>query len=492
MNESATLIREVSVRALEKMRTNLIRIKSNKLGQLGVSGAEDGARNASAAWLRYTSERGRRELWRFGLGGEVLAVGIGDSSVSQTGQGQSDASRKTWWVATGLLILMAALFLSTHVWRQDVAWLQAVRAFSEAAMVGALADWFAVTALFRYPLGIPIPHTAIIPSNKGRIGRSLGQFVQSNFLSPEVLEGEAVNISGAVARWLSDPGNRKRILRRVRALVPRMLENIEEGELRAFLDKQVEEIIGRIDLAKTSGCLLRLLTSNDMHELVLDEVVRQTRSFFRANQDWFRGQLRDASPWFVPDFVDKRIFEAILTKTEDTFTQALTDRNHELRRRVHDAVRSFIARLETSPEAQRKGEEIRAMLLANDVFRGYVNSVRDGLLEEIKADIRSDGSRVAEAIERILTNFVMTMSASEELQQRLNKGIRGALQTLAGEQGGHVADLIARTIDSWDSSTIVSKLEEQVGPDLQYIRINGTIVGGLVGLLLYLVERILT
>ncbi len=415
-----------------------------------------------------------------------------DSTVSDAVQEQSEASRKTWWIATGLLIFMAVLFLTTHLWRGSVGWFQAVRAFSEAAMVGALADWFAVTALFRYPLGIPIPHTAIIPSNKGRIGRSLGQFVQSNFLSPEVLEGEVVNISGAVARWLSDSGNRKRILRRVRVLVPRVLESVEEGELREFLDRQVEEILSRIDLAKTSGRLLRLLTSNDMHELVLDEVVRQTRSFFRANQDWFRGQLREASPWFVPEFVDKRIFEAILDKTEETFTKALADRNHELRRRVHNAVRDFIAKLETSPETQRKGEEIREMLLANDVFRGYINSVRDGLLQEIKADIRSDGSHVAAAIERILTNFVTTMSASEDLQQRLNKGIRGALGALAGEQGGHVADLIARTIDSWDASTIVTKLEEQVGPDLQYIRINGTLVGGLVGLLLYVIERIVS
>lgn len=415
-----------------------------------------------------------------------------DSTGSDAGQEQSEASRRTWWIATGLLIFMAALFLTTHLWGEGVGWLQAVRAFSEAAMVGALADWFAVTALFRYPLGIPIPHTAIIPSNKSRIGRSLGQFVQSNFLSPEVLEGEVVNISGAVARWLSDPGNRKRILHRVRVLVPRVLESVEEGELRAFLDRQAEEILSRIDLAKTSGRLLQLLTSNDMHELVLDEVVRQTRSFFRANQDWFRGQLREASPWFVPEFIDKRIFEAILDKTEDTFTKALADRNHELRRRVHNAVRDFISTLETSPEAQRKGEEIRGLLLANDVFRGYINSVCDGLLQEIKADIRSDGSHVAAAIERILTNFVTIMSASEELQQKLNKGIREALRALTGEQGGHVADLISRTIDAWDTSTIVTKLEEQVGPDLQYIRINGTIVGGLVGLFLYVIERILS
>jgi uncharacterized membrane-anchored protein YjiN (DUF445 family) len=269
------------------------------------------------------------------------------------------------------------------------------------------------------------------------------------------------------------------------------LENVEEGELRAFLDKQVEEILSRVDLAKTSGRLLRLLTSNDMHEVVLDEVVRQTRSFFRANQDWFRAQLREASPWFVPDFVDKRIFESILNKTEDTLGKALTDRNHELRRRVHGAMRDFIVKLEISPEAQRKGEEIRKMLLSNEVFRGYINSLRDAFVEEIKADISSDRSHVADAIERVLANFVTTMSASEELQQRLNRGIRGVLNILAGEQSGHVADLVSRTIDSWDSSTIVSKLEEQVGSDLQYIRINGTLVGGLVGLLLHVIQRVL-
>jgi uncharacterized membrane-anchored protein YjiN (DUF445 family) len=408
---------------------------------------------------------------------------------AETVQGQSNASRGMWWIATGLLLLMALLLVGTHLWPVDAGWMQALRAFSEAAMVGALADWFAVTALFRYPLGIPIPHTAIIPSNKSRIGRSLGQFVQSNFLSQEVLEGEAVNISGAVAQWLGDPTNRMRILRRVRSLIPRLLENVEEGELRAFLDRQVEEILSRVDLAKASGRILRLLTSNDMHEVVLDEVVRQTRGFFRANQDWFREQLREASPWFVPDFVDKRIFDSIINKTEDTLAKALNDRNHELRRRVHGAMSDFIVRLETSPEAQRKGEEIRAMLLSNEVFREYVNSIRDGLLAEIRSDIRSESSEVAGAIERILTNFVTTMSASEELQQRLNRGIRGVLGTLAGEQGGHVADLISRTIDSWDSSTIVNKLEEQVGSDLQYIRINGTIVGGLVGLVLHLIQR---
>jgi uncharacterized membrane-anchored protein YjiN (DUF445 family) len=383
---------------------------------------------------------------------------------------------------------MGVLFIVSHLWKGEAGWIEAVRAFSEAAMVGALADWFAVTALFRYPLGLPIPHTAIIPSNKARIGRSLGQFVQSNFLSREVLEGEVVNISGILARWLSQPSNRARIVRRVRILLPRVLESIEEGELRKFLDKQFEEVAGRLDLAKATGRLLRLLTSNDMHEVVLDEVVRQARGFFRSNQDWFRAQLREASPWFVPEFVDRRIFESILNKTEDTLAQALTDRQHELRKRVHGAMDALIVKLENSVEAQRKGEELRAMLLANEVFRGYVNVLRDGLLKELKADIVSDGSHLAHALERTLANFVSTMSASEEMQQRLNRGIRSLLHALVGDQGGHVADLIARTIDSWDASTIVSKLEEQVGSDLQYIRINGTIVGGLVGLLLYLIR----
>ncbi len=398
------------------------------------------------------------------------------------------SSSKPWWMATGLLALMTVVFaVATALhWREG--WLGSLRAFAEAAMVGALADWFAVTALFRRPLGLPIPHTAIVPANKSRIGRSLGLFVQHNFLSEHALEGELVNISGGLARWLGESENRYRVTRRVRELLPQVLQTLDEDEVRRFIDVQVEDFVSRVDFARAGGKILRMLTANGMHEVLVDEVVQQSQIFFRTNRDWFRGQLREASPWFIPEFVDRRIFESIVNRTEETFSGALKDRNHELRLRIHSALVVFIEKLEHSDELQEKGREFRTMLLSSDVFRTYVRSVRDAIVQEIQSDIRREDSTLVASLDQALSTLVTSMSASPELQTKLNRLIRGVLRTVVGNKSNHVANLISRTIDSWDTTTLVSKLEEQVGHDLQYIRINGTIVGGLIGVLLYLVS----
>ncbi len=407
------------------------------------------------------------------------------------GAAASGGFSKVWWVATTLLVSMAGLFVTCQLLMGTYPALGPVRAFAEAALVGALADWFAVTALFRHPLGVPIPHTAIIPRNKTRIGKSLGLFVQRNFLTEKALEGESLNITGAIARWLETPTNRKTITNRIATLLPKIISSLEEREVKSFIDDQVEEFICKVDFAKTGAKVFRSLTANEMHEVMLDEMVGHARDFFRSNKEWFRRELREASPWFVPDFIDKRIFGAIVDKTEDTFSKALSDKNHELRRRLHGSVLIFIEKLESSEEFRVKGERLKETLLASDVFRGYISSLRDSFLQSVKSDAQSDSSLIAATIDRILANFVRTMKASPALQHRMDSFMRGVLRAAFGEQSSHVADLIARTIEGWDTKTLVSKLEEQVGNDLQYIRINGTIVGGLVGLLLYVVERML-
>lgn len=396
-----------------------------------------------------------------------------------------------WWIATGLLLSMVLLFSLCTAFESLYPWIPPVKAFSEAALVGALADWFAVTALFRHPLGLPIPHTAIVPRNKTRIGKSLGLFVQRNFLSEEALEGESLNITGAVARWLDMPANRKTVVARITSLLPKIISSLEEQEVKMFVDQQVEEFIRKIDVAKTGAKLFRTLTANGMHEVLLDELVEQSRGFFRSNKEWFRRELREASPWFVPDFVDRKIFNAIVDKTEDTFSKALSDKNHELRTRLHGSILIFVEKLESSEDFRLKGESLKEALLSSEIFRGYISSIRDAFLQGMKADAQSDASLLAATIDRILKNFVATTKASPALQHRLDTFMRGVLRSAFGEQSNHVADLIARTIEGWDTKTLVSKLEEQVGNDLQYIRINGTIVGGLVGLTIYFVERFL-
>lgn len=392
-----------------------------------------------------------------------------------------------WWVATGLLVAMAGIFGVTTYIGADREWVRLVRAFAEAAMVGALADWFAVTALFRRPLGLPIPHTGIIPANKSRIGRSLGLFVQRNFLTEEVLEGQVVNISGSVARFLKNPVHRERIVQRAKVLVPQLLEIAGDKEITSFFNQQIEEVLRRADVARSGARVLRTLTANQMHEVLLDEVIQQLQTLFRSNQIWFRYQLRQATPWFIPEFVDRKIFDAIAAKTEQTLVEALQNKNHELRQRLLNALVNLIFRLETSTDLQKKVEQFKQILLASDVFREYLGSIRDTFLAGIDADVKRRDSLLLSSLERVLQNLVDTLSASPSLQRKLNRFIRNILSTLVGAESTYVADLIAKTIDGWDTSTLVSKLEEQVGADLQYIRINGTLVGGLIGVVLYLI-----
>jgi uncharacterized membrane-anchored protein YjiN (DUF445 family) len=401
------------------------------------------------------------------------------------------AASTVWWVATSLLVVMAILFGVTTYLGSDSLWVRMLRAFSEAAMVGALADWFAVTALFRRPLGLPIPHTGIIPANKSRIGKSLGLFVQTNFLTEEVLDSQVVNISGSFARFLQNPANRDRIVERIRALVPQVLEVAHDQEIKDFLNQQVEDLIRGADLAQSGARLLRMVTSNQMHEVLLDEVIHQLQAVFRSNQLWFRHQLREATPWFVPEFVDRKIFDAIAQKTEQTLAEALANRNHEFRQRLLNSLYNVVIRLETSPEIQKKAEELKQVILGSEVFREYIASLRDAVLDGIDTDIKKRESVIVSAIQRILHNLVETLSKSPSLQKRLNRFIRGVLSTLVGRDSTFVADLISKTIDGWDSKTLVAKLEEQVGSDLQYIRINGTLVGGLVGLALFGITELL-
>lgn len=414
------------------------------------------------------------------VGGFNLKSGQRDSTTVVAGR-----RVRVWWMATGLMGLMAALFVLSVTTLATLPWMALVRAFSEAALVGALADWFAVTALFRRPLGLPIPHTGIVPRNKTRIGKSLGLFVQRNFLTEKVLDEHVVNISGSFARLLQNSASRQRVIARVRALIPQLLEVLRDAEIKSFLNCQIEQMIREADLAKSAAKLLRMLTANQMHETLLDEFLGQLQRFFRSNQLWFRQQLREASPWFVPEMVDRKIYDAIMRKTEQTLADALSNRDHEFRKRLLDSAYGFMVKLETSPELHQRAESLKTLLLESGTFREYVESIRESILAAIDADVEKRESVLLGALERVLQNLVDSLAASPKLQHKVNRFIRNILSTLVGPESTYVADLIAKTIDGWDTKTLVSKLEEEVGADLQYIRINGTLVGGLVGLALY-------
>lgn len=357
-------------------------------------------------------------------------------------------------------------------------------------MVGALADWFAVTALFRHPLGIPIPHTAIVPANQARIGKNLGQFIEQNFLVDEVIQRDDFNIAGSAAAWLDVEDNRRFLVTRVQALLPQFAAAFEDRDISSLVRESLVEEIRKVDLAPAAGKVLSALTAGDAHEILLDEAVKLSREFFRRQSPWIREKLGEVSPWFVPDFVDHKIFASMMGKAEETFTAALTDRNHELRLKVHEAMNEFIDKLQTSDEYIERGRHIREILLTNETFLSYLSVLRSKIVAALREDLERPDSRIARALESALLGLARLLAEDPAFRDRANRAVKQAVSAVIGAHRHDISETIARTVQSWNSNTLVQRLEEQVGKDLQYIRINGTLVGGLVGLVIYALSKL--
>src|SRR6185295_18021525 len=222
--------------------------------------------------------------------------------------------------ATGLLVLMGGIFLAASLLEAQHPWLGYIRATAEAAMVGGVADWFAITALFRHPLNIPIPHTAIIPSRKDRIGRSLGNFVQNNFLSREVLGAKlkAAQLSRRAAEWLREPEHTRAVALHAIGVLRGASEVVRDEDVHALIDRSVVEPLRRAPIAPALAKGLSLLTVNDRHQKLLDQVVRGLSGLVLQNQELIRRRIREESPWWVPDFVDDRLHEKVMGAIERT------------------------------------------------------------------------------------------------------------------------------------------------------------------------------
>jgi len=390
-----------------------------------------------------------------------------------------------------LLLLAGAIFFLTFTFDPQLVWVGALRAFSEAAMVGALADWFAVTALFRHPLGLPIPHTAIVPKNKDRIGRSLGLFIERNFLGSDTLSAQHFSMAKPMAEWLSKGENRAFVLTRIRGVLPQILGSLGDEHIRALLKDTLVKELSNVDIAKVAARFLEILTLHDLHEVLLDEAMLLSSEFFKRNKPWIREKVREASPWFIPDFIDNRIFESIAQKTEGTLYDALSNRKHELRLKVHESMKDFIVNLKVDPGYSERAAHIRNVLLGNEVFAQYFASLRDAIVHAVKDDLTAGSSRILQTVDSILEKTATLILNDLAFQAKAERAVHELVGVIVGAHRRDIADTIARTVESWDAKTLVARLEEEVGSDLQYIRINGTLVGGCVGLVLYFLTTFL-
>jgi uncharacterized membrane-anchored protein YjiN (DUF445 family) len=395
--------------------------------------------------------------------------------------------------ATGLLLAAAAVYAVARVYESRYPAVGYLRAFCEAAMVGGLADWFAVTALFRHPLGVPLPHTAILPGNKERIGEALGRFVERNFLSTEVVAAKLAeaDLAGTAARWLSQPERSAMLAGHVAQFLPRLLDAVGDEPMRHFLHRQVVDGLRRIEMAPLAADVLETLTAGNRHQELVDEVILQTRRLLGEAEPELRARVREKTAWLWQKLgVDEAISDRLISAAEETLAEVAVDPTHAWRQRFTDLVREYVVRLRTSPEYAERAEALKQSLLDHPVLGSYVGSVWDEVRARVHEDAARDNSAIRTNLRSALVRLGDALLAEPAVREAINAGMRKALGEIVERRRHEVAELIAQTVQRWDARTVSERIERAIGRDLQYIRINGTVIGGLVGVAIHALSNV--
>ena len=393
-------------------------------------------------------------------------------------------------IAVSLLGVMTCIFVATSVATVDWPWLPYARAFAEAGMVGACADWFAVVALFRHPFGIPIPHTGIVPNNKDRIGAALGRFITNNFLSPRVAHEQLfrVDVVGWITRWLNDPDNAKQLAQYVGTLLPRILKSLTRPQLGEFLGNVARQGIESIPAAPLASKLLAVLWAGGAAQAALERALELSERSLRRNKATINRIVSEHSSRWIPKWVDNMIAERVMAGLLSTLEE-LRDPDHPWRVELSQAVEKLIADLATDPDMHAVGERMKAQLLANPLLLEQARSLWDEIERGLYSDPQARAETTARTIEVALHNFGHWFEQDAERQRRLNRWIRLLMLRVLLPRRAEIGAYVTHVVQNWDAATLVNRLELQVGKDLQYIRINGTLVGGLVGLLIFVASK---
>jgi uncharacterized membrane-anchored protein YjiN (DUF445 family) len=397
--------------------------------------------------------------------------------------------RRNRAIATALLGAAAALFLLTTIAPQPGFWILLVRATAEAAVVGALADWFAVTALFRQPLGLPIPHTAIVPKNKDRIGEGLASFIEHNFLSPEIVRAKlrAIDPARLLADWLSAPQTADAVALRIMRMVPHLVGAADAQEFRELAAETLCRRLGEIDLAPLLGRVVAVLAASGFHERLIDWIAEICRQFLQKRED----QLYAAAEarrrrWWIPKAINRQIAKAIVESVEELLSE-LCQPGTQARQSLLQAIERLAEELEASPEYRACVEEAKTRLLSEPQAKAWLGMAWGLLAQAVLAELSSPSPKLRLHLAAAIHSLAQRLRADPRLRTRLNRTLE-ALATEVIPWRAQLAQFIIEVVRQWDTKSFTDRLELVVGRDLQYIRINGTLVGGIVGCLLYLLS----
>jgi uncharacterized membrane-anchored protein YjiN (DUF445 family) len=383
-------------------------------------------------------------------------------------------------------VLMAIVFVSAKILEKDYHALAFVRAFAEAAMIGALADWFAVSALFRHPFGLPIPHTAIIPRNKDRIGASVADFLEHNFMTREVISEELrhIDFTGVAAHWLGQPQNSRAVAAQIVSGIPALLRMVEDEDVDRFMQGRIASALNRVRFAPLLAEILSVLVADGRHQALFDRTLQIVAHGLEQNKSRIREKIHERSPRWIPKSLDERFFLRLLEELHNVLEEMKSEES-EWRARFQTLLEDWIAKLRTSPEVEAQIAAMIRATFAHPLFRDYTAQVWQDMRQRLLDDAVAADSRAVALLDQAISAFSVALAQDQAVRSKLNNWIAGFATHTIVAQRHTIAGLIRRVIQQWDADTVSRKFELYVGKDLQYIRINGTLVGGMVGLLLY-------
>ncbi|WP_292010897.1 DUF445 domain-containing protein [Chryseobacterium sp.] len=401
--------------------------------------------------------------------------------------------RKYKAFATGLFLVMAITFILMTILQKttDSHWIGYVRAFSEAAMVGALADWFAVTALFRHPLGLPIPHTNLIENSKQKLGDNLGSFVVTNFLSPQNIRPyiQKLKVSNYVGEWLAKEKNQDILIANISDIVLDILNKLEDSSVSNFISKKVSEMASDIKLNAIVGNGIHYILEKNDHQRIITNLSKQIKDYIIENEEMIQERVQKGSYSFVPKFIDNKIADKIASGLSDFFREIEEDPQHEIRTLITKKIYEFSVDLKQDPKWENEFNSIKKDLLNNERLDQYSNDIWISIKKTIIKELKEEHSSLKSYITKNLNEFSQNLKTDEVFQNKIDHWVRLTAYKYILRNTHQFGNLISSTVGNWQGKELSEKLELEVGKDLQFIRVNGTLVGGLVGLIIYTIAH---
>lgn len=396
--------------------------------------------------------------------------------------------KKHKWIATGLFLLMAVIYSVTFYLIQNSPknWLGFLNAFSEAAMVGALADWFAVTALFKHPLGLKIPHTNLIQRKQKDLGDNLGKFVNDNFLNPKAIRPyfESLDVVKVASNWLNKPSNQEVLNEEVRNLIKKIIWDLEEKEVEDFISKKGVELLRSVDYQTVSSKGLHYLIKKEEHLKLLDAFLPWVKEYIYESQSEIRHRLSENRP-FLSFLAGKKITKELTDGFTAFVEEIQQDKEHFVRQKLTASLEDFSEDLLTSKRWTEKFEELKSNLITKEQISPYTKDLWRDFKQLMVENLEDSESVFKDYLSKNIQKLPDDLEQDKEMSVRINRWVRYFLYRMVLRNRKQVEELISKTVEKWEAKELSQKLELEVGKDLQYIRVNGTLVGGLVGLLIH-------